>query len=134
MIDGFDGAHVVDVDTQLLAHRGQRAREEDVAGRRDAEERLAARVGGEVDDDAALAPVRDLEERVGAVDLEVEEVLEPALRVPGRRLDLDHLGPEVGHDRAGRGDERPVRELDHLDSRERSGHRVIPPGRSEAPV
>ena len=60
-----------------------------------------------VEGDAALAPIRNLVEWIGPGGLEVQHVLQSALGISRRRFDLDHVGPEIGEDRAGGRDESP---------------------------
>ena len=53
---------------------------------------------------------------LGPSSTEVEQVAQGPLRVTGGGLDLDHIGAQVGQDGTGRGDERPVRHLDHTNT------------------
>ncbi len=73
---------------------------------------LAARRGN-VDPDAALAPVGMLHQRMPVrVDLDAAHVEEAALGVAAHRvLDLDDVRAPVGEDRSRRRDERELREL-----------------------
>ena len=58
-----------------------------------------------------------------------EQVHQPPLGVAVGRLDLDHVGTEVGQGRSGGRDERPRRDLEHPDAVEGSGHvRLRPAG------
>ena len=102
---GFVGPDVLDLDTQTPACVGAHAGQEDV-GRRHQPGQQRPPVGvAQVDRHRRLAPVGGLE--VG-VDAPVDG-MEPCgherpVRVAlGGMLDLDHLGPPLGHDRAGHG-------------------------------
>ena len=84
--------------------------------------------------DRALAAVVELEavlDRRGLLEAHRAGVEVPPGIAP-RRLDLDHVGPEVGEQRRGRGRRQPRRRLDHADARQRSRHRTPPAGGSDA--
>ena len=77
------------------------------ASTRRARRRSPTLLGREVDHDAALVAVVELEQRVGG-QVATEHPLERAGGVPVGRLDLDHVGAPVGEDAAGRRDRRPI--------------------------
>lgn len=77
-------------------------------------------VGGEIECDAPLSAVGDLEEGVRGTLFAVEGVLQIALGIAGRRFDLDHVGTEIGQDGARPGDEGPGGDLDDPHTVERS--------------
>ena len=93
----------------------------------------ASLVVQEVDGDAALAAVVELERRVDRhVDAGRGEE-QPAHRIAGRRLDLDHLGAPVGHDAGGRRAGDPEADLDDANAFEWTRHgRALYIGRHRA--
>ena len=78
----------------------------------------------EVDDDAALAPVVELERRV-EWKVTAEHPGELPGRVTGARLDLDHVCAPVGEDAPGSGTRHPHPQLDDPDAIQRT--HVDPP-------
>ena len=68
---------------------------------------------GKIDADAALAAVGMLDQRVPqGIELDPAHVEETALGIAAHRmLDLDHVGPPVGEDRAGGGSEGELRDF-----------------------
>ena len=81
-------------------------------------------VGREVDDDAALGAVVELERWVHR-QVAAQDPHELAGRVAGGRLHLHDVGAPVGEDAAGRRAGDPHAELDHADAFERSGHGLL---------
>ena len=82
----------------------------------------------QVDADRALAAVVEFEavlDRRGLLEAHRARVEVPPGIAP-RRLDLDHVGPEVGEQRRRRGRRQPRRRLDHADARQRGRHRAPP--------
>ena len=92
--------------------------EEDVGRIHQFECEGAALVGTEVDDDAPLGPVVELEHGVGR-EVAPEHALERPRRVPEGRLDLDDVRAPVRQDPTGGGAGDPHAELDHADARHR---------------
>ena len=115
--------HVLDLDTQLLADRREVAGHEDVGRRDDPRQYPAALLVGEIGSEAALAAIRYLQEGVGAVLGQIEQVAQGPLRVTVGGLDLD----EIGQRGTGRRDERPVRHLNDSDTFQWTRHARVPP-------
>ena len=82
---------------------------------------LPAGLGGEIDDDAALVAVVELEGWV-ARQIAAEHPLERTRRVPAGRLDLDHVGAPVGEDGAGGRTGDPHPHLDDAHPLQRTAH------------
>jgi hypothetical protein len=117
-------AEVVDVDAELRADAGQLVGEEHVAGRGQPVEDLEALLGGEVETQALLAPVRVLEQHVDAAahDREAARGEAPHGVAALDVLDLDDLGAPVGEERRRRGDERVLGDLEYADALHDCGH------------
>ena len=119
---------ILQLDPELLAHGRQVAREEDVGRGRHLEQQVPAGAGRQVDGHPPLAPVWDLDERVGSGPLcAAQQVHQTALRIAVGRFDLDHVRTEIGQSRSGGRDERPGRDLEHADTFEWAGHVRLPP-------
>ena len=121
---GVDRADVVDVEPELRERRRQEVRDEHVRGLDQAQQQVAALGGRDVEADAALAAVVHLHRLVHSARREAEDALahEAAVAVTGDGvLDLDHVGTPVGEQRAARGHEHELGELDDTDAFE-DGH------------
>ncbi len=81
-------------------------------------------LGAEVERDAPLAAVVELEGRVGGQLGARHGEIEAAERIPVGRLDLHHLRAPVGEHAARRGAGDPEPELDHPHACHRSGHQL----------
>ena len=88
---------------------------------------LDAALGREVEGDAALAPVVELEHGVD-VQVAAEHPLEPTGRVATGRLDLHDVGAPVRQDPRGAGTGHPDPELDDPYALEGAGHDVAAVG------
>ena len=108
----------VPVEAEPLESGQPHVGEEDVSAVDELERDGATVVGREIDDNAALAAVVELERRVER-DLAAEHVHEAARGVPVATLDLHDVRAPVGQDAAGRRARDPDAELHHLDARER---------------
>src|SRR5262249_16745142 len=127
------------VDEPWVAHRQPRpvepqagqgwephVRDEDVGALYEGIRYLPGLGGGEIQDDAALAPVVELEGRVGGQLGTRDGEVQAAKGIAIGRLDLHHVGTPVGEDGAGRGPCDPQPELEDTDSLARSGHGAPP--------
>ena len=87
--------------------------EENVGAVDQGQSHLPSLLGGEVDGDAPLRAVVQLEHRIGR-ELASQHATEGASGIAPRRLDLDHVGAPVGEDPAGRGSGHPHAQLHDL--------------------
>ena len=124
--DGVDEAGVAFVDlvgAEPDPLEGGRAQvgQEDVGLRHQLMRQVQAAFGREVEGDGALAPVIQLEHRIGR-QVTTEDVEEGPTRVSLGRLDLDHVRTPVGQDAGGPGTGDPDPEFDHLHALQGSTH------------
>ena len=115
MILRIDGSEVVDVDAPLRERRRQEVRDEHVGRLDQAKQQIATLGRSDVEADAALAAVVHLHRLIHAARREPEDALAHEAAVPVTRdrvLDLDHVGAPVGEQRAARGHEHELGELD----------------------
>ncbi len=111
----------------LRRTRGKLIRDVDVGPRHEPIEHLAARRCGHIEGDAALVPVRHLEEVVDTVGLGRQAVADHrAHRIAFDPFDLDDVGAPVAERGRGRRDEAVLGEVDDLDAHERQCHRAFP--------
>src|ERR1700738_4777550 len=118
-----DRPDVGDVDVPSRPPGRQDVGQEDIALRCQAQQQVVAFIGRDVQADAALAPVGQLD-HVGHTALRDQAGGDQAaLRVAAHRmLDLDHVRAPLGQDRAGHGHVRPGRHLEHADSAHDRAH------------
>jgi hypothetical protein len=115
------GEQGVGIETDAGQRRGPDVGEEHVGGGEQLHHRRLALVGLEVEHDAALRAVVELERRVG-VQLAAEHLAEDARRVARGRLHLDDVGAPVGEDAAGGRPGHPHPQLDDTNPFQRSRH------------
>ena len=120
------------VEAEAREHDGAQVGDEHVGTIDEAERDVASRFLREVERDAPLAAVVELEGRIGR-HLEAggaEE--EPAERVAVGRLDLDHVGAPVGQDAGRRRARHPEGELDDPDALHGACHERSPQAKAAA--
>ena len=112
------------VEAEAGQRRAAHVRDEHVGGIEQVERGGLAVVRPEVEHDAALAAVVELEDRV-VRQVVAEHLAELARRVALRRLDLDDVGAPVGEHAARRRAGDPHAELHDLDPVQRTRHRHL---------
>ncbi len=121
---GLVGPQLLEAQPEAFEARRCEVRDEDIGPRRQARHDLASTRLIEVQRDRAL-PAVVLREA------EVHRLARPhgavaAVDIAVRRLDLDHVGAQVGHHRRARRRGEEVRHLEHPHPIERSSHRPPP--------
>ena len=109
------------VEPEALQGGDADVRHEHVGAGEQALHRLAAGVGPQVEHDAALAAVVELERRHRALVADADGAEDRPLRIAGRRLDLDDVGAPVGQHAGRRRTRHPGGQLDHADTVEDHG-------------
>ena len=118
---GLDLALLVIADAQLVAGVGGEAIDEDVAILEQFEEDFAPAVGAQIELDAALVAVaHEVERTIFRRHKSAEYAQVVALPRP---FNLDHVGPEIGHQPAGVVTCRQPRAFKHADSLQQRNHR-----------
>ena len=123
---GPEGAQRPVVHAQALRHARAGVDHEHVEARDDAVHQLLRRGMAQVDDERALAAV----ERVEALALAGHEAARLAAALASRRLDLDHVRPEVGEVEAAVRPRHDLRDFEHLDPVQRARHGRTSPRRA----
>ena len=124
--DGVDEAgvalvHLVGPEPDALQGSWTQVGQEDVRFSHQLMSQRQAALAREVERDGPLAPVVQLEHRVGR-EITAEDVEERAARVPFGRLDLHDIGAPVGQDPSGARTGDPDSELHHPDAAQWPAH------------
>ena len=121
---GMAGHDLVVPEPHAFQRFGPDVGQEDVGARDEFRDDGPPAFAGEVDRDAALGPVVEIERRVaGAVA--ADHPAERARRVTGRRFHLDDVSAPVGEDAAGSRAGDPHAEFDDADAGERPARRRL---------
>ncbi len=114
-------AHGSRPESEPLEGGDAHVRDEHVGPLEQSLHRLLPGLAAQIEHDAALAPVVQLERRHRRLLTGADGTEDRPLRVAGRRLDLDDVGAPVGEDARRRRTGHPGRQLDHADTVEDHG-------------
>ena len=119
-----DGAGVLPAEPPALEHARPEVLDQHVRPLDEPARDGPAMIRLEVEREAPLVPVREQKERAHAVEVEVAARPVALPQRPPGRLDLDHVGPEVGQELDARGPQQELGEGEDADAGENGQRRA----------